>query len=79
MITTIEGNYGRQVKRRTMPVGWGYILRVCSLPALWHFNIIKGGTAGQKTIETIAKEVINGAWGNGDDRKEETNGCRLFL
>ncbi|MEQ7139378.1 CHAP domain-containing protein [Enterococcus casseliflavus] len=69
VITTIEGNYGRQVKRRTMPVGWGYI-RGYARPA-YGTSASAGGTAGQKTIETIAKEVINGAWGNGDDRKKK--------
>ncbi|OQO78589.1 hypothetical protein BH745_09195 [Enterococcus gallinarum] len=69
VITTIEGNYGRQVKRRTMPVGWGYI-RGYARPA-YGTSTSSGGTAGQKTIETIAKEVINGAWGNGDDRKKK--------
>ena len=24
-IVTVEGNYGGEVKRRTIPVGWGYI------------------------------------------------------
>lgn len=69
VITTIEGNYGRQVKRRTMPVGWGYI-RGYARPA-YGTSASSGGTVGQKTIEIIAKEVINGAWGNGDDRKKK--------
>lgn len=69
VITTIEGNYGRQVKRRTMPVGWGYI-RGYARPA-YGTSASSGGAAGKKTIETIAKEVINGAWGNGDDRKKK--------
>ncbi|MEB8399686.1 CHAP domain-containing protein [Enterococcus casseliflavus] len=69
VITTIEGNYGRQVKRRAIPVGWGYI-RGYARPS-YDASASSGGIAGQKTIETIAKEVINGAWGNGDNRKKK--------
>ena len=28
-----------------------------------------GGTSGKKSVSAIAKEVIAGKWGNGDDRK----------
>ena len=65
VITTIEGNYGRQVKRRTMPVGWGYI-RGYARPA---YGSQASTNTGKKSDEEIAKEVINGTWGNDPQRK----------
>ena len=65
-ISVIEGNYGGTVGLRTIPVGWGFIRgyarpkyadrAVEEIPAL-------------KTIDTVAREVIAGKWGNGEDRK----------
>lgn len=69
VITTIEGNYGRQVKRRTMPVGWGYI-RGYARPKYGTSTSTDTSTS-KKSVEEIAKEVINGTWGKGDDRKKK--------
>lgn len=65
----IEGNMSEAVGRRTINVGWGYI-RGFARP--------KYGTSGsatattttvaKKTIEEIAIEVLQGAWGNGSAR-----------
>lgn len=72
--TVIEGNYSNAVKRRTMKFNGKY-LRGLARP--------KYDTAGNtaepaepvnkpvnKTVETVAKEVIAGKWGNGSDRKK---------
>ncbi len=63
-ITVIEGNKNDAVGYRSIPVGWGYI-RGYARP--------KYDTASQptvkKSVEELAKEVIDGKWGNGSDRK----------
>lgn len=69
-ITVIEGNKGEAVGYRTIPVGWGYIRGfarpkyegVGSSPAT-------PPPAPKKSVEELAKEVLAGKWGNGDDRK----------
>lgn len=70
-ITTIEGNYGNVVKRRTIPVGWGYIRGFAS-PKYASESGSSGGNSGSNTSKKsnaeIAKEVIAGKWGNGDTR-----------
>lgn len=66
-ITCIEGNMGEKVGRRTINVGWGYI-RGFARP-----KYASGGVAPKpnpdKSISEVAQEVIQGAWGNGDARK----------
>ncbi len=67
-IIAIEGNRGEAVARREIPVGWGMI-RGFARP-----KYAAGGTPVQpstpsKSITAIAKEVLAGKWGNGDDRK----------
>nr|WP_289698179.1 GH25 family lysozyme [Enterocloster clostridioformis] len=70
-ITAIEGNKGGAVGRRTLSVNGRYI-RGYGVPKY------KGSSASttpaspvvhKKTVEALAKEVIEGKWGNGDDRK----------
>ena len=36
-------------------------------------ELVKG--SGKKSVEAVAKEVIAGKWGNGEDRKKKI--CRL--
>lgn len=66
-ITCIEGNMSEKVGRRTINVGWGYI-RGFARP-----KYASGGAAPKpnpdKSISEVAQEVIQGAWGNGDARK----------
>lgn len=66
-ITCIEGNMSESVGRRTINVGWGYI-RGFARP-----KYASGGVAPKpnpdKSISEVAQEVIQGAWGNGDARK----------
>jgi GH25 family lysozyme M1 (1,4-beta-N-acetylmuramidase) len=66
-IVCIEGNKGEKVDRRTINVGWGYI-RGFARPKYSGIGS-SGVTNPTKSIEQIAQEVIQGAWGNGDSRK----------
>lgn len=69
-ITVIEGNKSDSVSRRTLQVGGKYI-RGYGVPKY------KEGSdstptpepSPKKTVDELAKEVIDGLWGNGDDRK----------
>ena len=59
----IEGNRNNSVSRRTMEVNGKYIRG---------FGVPNFGTAPavpDKSVEDLAKEVLRGAWGNGEDRK----------
>lgn len=66
-IVCIEGNMNDQVGRRTINVGWGYI---CGFA---HPKYAKDNSAPivatAKSIDELANEVLQGAWGNGDARK----------
>ena len=63
-IHVIEGNKGQAVARRYMKINGKYI-RGYGVPKY------DKGTTTKKTVETIAKEVIAGKWGNGEDRKKK--------
>ena len=70
-VTAIEGNRGEKVDRRVIPLGWGYI-RGYAAP---RYEKAVNGTSGnpgtgKKIVETVAKEVLAGKWGNGEDRKK---------
>lgn len=61
-ITVIEGNYSNAVRRRTLAVNGKYI-RGYGVPKY------EAETEPKKSIEEVAKEVIAGKWGNGEERK----------
>ena len=63
MITVIEGNLRDSVARGVLPVNGRYI-RGYGVPGY------DKQTTAKKTVSEIAKEVINGRWGNGEDRKK---------
>jgi len=71
-ITVIEGNKSDAVGYRKIPVGWGYI-RGYARPkydtAAPAEDTTPTPAPATKTVEELAKEVIDGKWGNGDDRK----------
>ena len=71
MITAIEGNRGEKVDRRVIPLGWGYI-RGYAAPQYEKAVNGNGGNpgTGKKSVEAVAKEVLAGKWGNGEDRKK---------
>lgn len=66
-IVCIEGNIDSKVARRTINVGWGYI-RGYARP---NYAAEKTGTTViiKKTVNQLANEVIQGAWGVGTARK----------
>ena len=71
IITTIEGNMHGRVGRRNLRVGHGNI-RGFARPRYAQSSskpVQPSKPQAQKDITAIAKEVIAGAWGNGDDRK----------
>lgn len=65
-IVCIEGNKGEAVARRTINVGWGYI-RGFARPKYDTAPIAVA--TKKKDVNTIAHEVIRGAWGSGALRK----------
>jgi len=76
-ITTIEGNTSDQVARRSYTLGNGYI-KDFGRPKYEPDDGTVESTAtpgetspatGDKTVDELAQEVIQGLWGDGDDRK----------
>lgn len=65
-ITVIEGNYSNSVKRRTIAVNGRYI-RGYAVPK-YDLEVPPKTESKPKSVTEIAKEVINGKWGNGSDR-----------
>ena len=76
-ITVIEGNYSDMVKRRTLQVNGryirGYVTPLYSKIATKKAPAKKEEkpTEKKKTVLQIAREVIDGKWGNGDDRRKK--------
>lgn len=69
-ITVIEGNCSNSVKRRTLNVNGQYI-RGFIVPKFGDAKVEEPKTpAATKTVDELAKEVIAGKWGNGEDRKQ---------
>ena len=70
-ITVIEGNKSDSVSRRTLQVGGKYI-RGYGVPKYAESPEDSKPTpepAPKKNVDELAKEVIDGKWGNGTDRK----------
>lgn len=65
--TVVEGNYSNAVKKRPMNVNGRYIRGYCLPDYASKATVEEPKT--QKTIEDIAREVINGKWGDGSTRK----------
>ena len=60
-ITVIEGNYSGAVKRRKIAVNGRFIRG---------YGVVRyDSQTAAKSVETVAKEVIAGKWGNGAERK----------
>lgn len=64
-----EGNYGNAVKKRTLSINGRYI-RGFITPKYDDNTVVIPSHNPGKRLETIAHEVIAGAWGNGTARKE---------
>lgn len=72
-ITVIEGNYSDMVKRRSLQINGRYI-RGFVTPLYSKIATKKKAEPKpepKKTIDQIAKEVLDGKWGNGDDRRKK--------
>lgn len=70
VITTIEGNSGEAVRRKTYRVGQACI-RGFARPRYAKASQQQPTKpqSPNKSVHEVAKEVIAGSWGNGDDRK----------
>lgn len=68
-ITIIEGNKSDSVSRRTLQVNGKYI-RGYGVPKFSSSSDESAPFTPAKTVDELAKEVLNGKWGNGTDRKE---------
>lgn len=66
-ITVIEGNKNDAVGERTLAVNGRYI-RGFGLPN-YASKATKEAAPAKKDVATVAKEVLAGEWGNGDERK----------
>ena len=66
-IIVIEGNYSNSVKRRSLKVNGRYIRGY--ITPKYDADGTQKNPAGSKTVSELAKEVLAGKWGNGDDRK----------
>ena len=68
VITVIEGNYNESVARRTIAVNGKYI-RGYGVPKY------DAEQESKKSVSELASEVLDGKWGNGDDRKKRLAGA----
>lgn len=66
----VEGNYSDSVKKRTVSIN-GKFIRGFITPKYDENTVTTNTTAGGKTIDVVAKEVIAGSWGSGEKRKQQ--------
>ena len=65
----MEGNYSDSVKKRTLSINGKYI-RGFITPKYDNNTVSAPKKAAGKGVKTIAREVIAGTWGTGDERKK---------
>lgn len=65
----MEGNYSDSVKKRTLSINGKYI-RGFITPKYDNNTVSKPKKESGKDVKTIAREVIAGTWGTGDERKK---------
>lgn len=65
----MEGNYSDAVKKRTLSINGKYI-RGFITPKYDNNAVSTPKQEGGKDVKTIAREVIAGTWGTGDERKK---------
>lgn len=68
-MTVVEGNYNNSVKKRTISINGKYI-RGFITPKYTDDFVIHETIVTGKDVDTVAREVISGLWGNGEQRKE---------
>lgn len=66
-----EGNYNDAVRKRTVSLNGKYIRGFIAPKYDETQNTFQELITGDKPIETIAREVISGKWGNGEQRKNQ--------
>jgi hypothetical protein len=71
-ITIIEGNKNNAVERRIINVNAKGI-RGYGVPKYGtnSASVASSASTAKKDLDTVAKEVVAGKWGNGDDRKKK--------
>lgn len=67
-IVVIEGNYSNSVKRRTVSINGVHIRGFITPEYVYKKTDLTYMEKG-KDVDTVAREVISGVWGNGEDRK----------
>lgn len=68
-----EGNCSDEVKKRTVSINGRYIRGFCAIKYTDSNNVgavTQAQREPDKSVETIAREVISGLWGNGETRKK---------
>ena len=65
----MEGNYSDSVKKRTLSINGKYI-RGFITPKYDNNTVSEPKKEAGKDVKTIAREVIAGTWGTGDERKK---------
>lgn len=63
----LAGDWGNNPERRERLIAAGYDYN--AIQAIVNGQVGNPTTAPRKSIETVADEVLAGAWGNGDDRR----------
>lgn len=66
----VEGNFSNAVKKRTLSINGRYIRGFVSPKYDEEVVIPPNNQLSGKTIETVAREVIAGTWGNGKARED---------
>lgn len=68
-MTVVEGNYDDSVKKRTISINGKYIRGFITPNYTDNSVVYESTVVSTKDIVTVAREVISGLWGNGDQRK----------
>lgn len=67
-MTVVEGNLDNAVKKRTLSLN-GKFIRGFITPKYTNNTVSAPAQEAKKDTDTVAREVINGVWGNGTARK----------
>ena len=68
-MTVVEGNYSKAVKKRTISLN-GKFIRGFITPKYDKDVVVKPTQQANKSLETVAREVITGQWGNSPKREK---------
>lgn len=61
------------IKARGYATSTTYVDKLCDIIKKWNltkYDVMKSSSS-KKSVDTLAKEVIQGKWGNGDERKKK--------